>query len=80
MEEAQQVISPAVAALSSFAEEQSPEVMDRIFEEFNSLSVIYRRPSQAFVKVRRLQLAQVLCQEVDRDDRGPPCARTHDRS
>jgi len=50
VEEAQQVISPTVAPLSSFAEEQSPEMMDRIFEEFNSLSVIYRRPSQAFIK------------------------------
>lgn len=47
------MISPTVAPLSSFAEEQSPEMMDRIFEEFNSLSVIYRRPSQAFIKVRR---------------------------
>ena len=51
VEKAQLVISPTVAPLSSFAEEQSPEMMDRIFEEFNSLSVIYRRPSQAFVKV-----------------------------
>ena len=49
--EAQRIIGPAVAPLSSFAEEQSPEIMDRIFSEFNSLSVIYRRPSQAFVKV-----------------------------
>lgn len=52
LEEAKQVIAPENAPLTAFAEEQSPEIMDRIFEEFNSLSVVFRRPASSFVKAR----------------------------
>ena len=46
------MISPTMAPLAAFAEEQSPEIMERIFEEFNSLSIVYRRPSAVFIKVQ----------------------------
>ena len=36
--------------MTSFAEEQSPELRDRIFDEFNSLAVIYREPAAAFLR------------------------------
>lgn len=48
--EAKRIIRPAMSHVVSFAEEQTPEIADRIFAEFNSLSVIYRRPSDVFVK------------------------------
>lgn len=50
VEEAQRVIAPPLTAISAFAEEQSPELRDRIFEEFNTLAVIYREPSAAFTR------------------------------
>ena len=33
-----------------FAEEQSPELRDRIFDEFNSLAVVYQAPSSTFLQ------------------------------
>jgi hypothetical protein len=48
------VIAPDAGVVMAFAEETSPEIMDRIFEEFNSLSVVYRRPASSFVKVKWL--------------------------
>lgn len=41
--EAEKVISPAKQPVSVFADTQSSEAKDRIFDEFNSLSVIYRK-------------------------------------
>ena len=37
-------------AISHFAEEQSAELRDRIFDEFNSLAVVLRAPAAAFVQ------------------------------
>lgn len=51
LEEAKHVIVSDAGPVAAFAEETSPEIMDRIFEEFNSLSVVYRRPASSFVKV-----------------------------
>lgn len=39
---AERVINPPKQAVSVFADTQSSEVKDRIFDEFNSLSVIYQ--------------------------------------
>lgn len=43
------MIGGALPGIVSFSEEQSAERRDRIFEEFNSLAVVYRAPSSAFV-------------------------------
>lgn len=51
-EEAACVVSPPLPHISTFSEEQSPEVRDRIFEDFNSLAVVYRLPAASFAKVR----------------------------
>jgi hypothetical protein len=49
IETAKGVINPALPPVVAFSEEQSPELRDRIFDEFNSLAVIYREPSSSFV-------------------------------
>ena len=46
--EAERVVGGALPPLASFAEEASPEVRDRIFDEFNSLAVIFRAPAASF--------------------------------
>lgn len=46
---AERVVNPPKQAVSVFADTQSSEIKDRIFDEFNSLSVVYQ-------KVHNLQL------------------------
>ncbi|PQM34250.1 beta-adaptin-like protein A [Prunus yedoensis var. nudiflora] len=45
---AEQVVNPPKQAVSVFADTQSSEIKDRIFDEFNSLSVVYQQPSYMF--------------------------------
>ncbi|KAG2699747.1 hypothetical protein I3843_07G203400 [Carya illinoinensis] len=45
---AQRVVDPPKQAVSVFADTQSSEIKDRIFDEFNSLSVVYQKPSYMF--------------------------------
>ncbi|XP_054793376.1 beta-adaptin-like protein A [Prosopis cineraria] len=45
---AERVVNPPKQAVSVFADTQSSEVKDRIFDEFNSLSVVYQKPSYMF--------------------------------
>ncbi|XP_043723836.1 beta-adaptin-like protein A [Telopea speciosissima] len=45
---AERVVNPPKQAVSVFADTQSSEMKDRIFDEFNSLSVIYQKPSYMF--------------------------------
>ncbi|CAA7402731.1 unnamed protein product [Spirodela intermedia] len=45
---AERVVNPPKQAVSVFADTQSSELKDRIFDEFNSLSVIYQKPSYMF--------------------------------
>lgn len=40
---AESVVNPPKQAVSVFADTQSSEVKDRIFDEFNSLSVVYQK-------------------------------------
>lgn len=40
---AQRVVDPPKQAVSVFADTQSSEIKDRIFDEFNSLSVVYQK-------------------------------------
>ncbi|URD74669.1 hypothetical protein MUK42_19853 [Musa troglodytarum] len=41
---AEHVVNPPKQAVSVFADTQSSEIKDRIFDEFNSLSVVYQKP------------------------------------
>lgn len=45
---ANSVVNPVKQAVSVFADTQSSEMKDRIFEEFNSLSVLYQKPCYMF--------------------------------
>ncbi|XP_059658027.1 beta-adaptin-like protein A [Cornus florida] len=45
---AERVVNPLKQAVSVFADTQSSEIKDRIFDEFNSLSVVYQKPSYMF--------------------------------
>ncbi|KAK4787411.1 hypothetical protein SAY86_011244 [Trapa natans] len=45
---AERVVNPPKQAVSVFADPQSSEIKDRIFDEFNSLSVLYQKPSYMF--------------------------------
>ncbi|KAJ4959242.1 hypothetical protein NE237_026353 [Protea cynaroides] len=45
---AERVVNPPKQAVSVFPDTQSSEIRDRIFDEFNSLSVIYQKPSYMF--------------------------------
>ncbi|KAJ3701781.1 hypothetical protein LUZ61_005486 [Rhynchospora tenuis] len=45
---AERVVNPPKQAVSVFADTQSSEIKDRIFDEFNSLSVVYQKPSYLF--------------------------------
>ncbi|XP_047327888.1 beta-adaptin-like protein A [Impatiens glandulifera] len=53
---AERVVNPPKQAVSVFADTQSNEIKDRIFDEFNSLSVLYQKPSYVF---------------MDKEQRGP---------
>ena len=48
---AAKVAGTEIPSISAFSEEQSPEVRDRVFEDFNSLAVVYRMPASSFIKV-----------------------------
>ncbi|KAK4338006.1 hypothetical protein RND71_042493 [Anisodus tanguticus] len=45
---AERVVNPPKQAVSVFADTQSNEIKDRIFDEFNSLSVVYQKPSYMY--------------------------------
>ncbi|KAK1284825.1 Beta-adaptin-like protein A [Acorus calamus] len=45
---AERVVNPPKQAVSVFADTQNSEIKDRIFDEFNSFSVSYRKPSYMF--------------------------------
>ncbi|EFN57601.1 hypothetical protein CHLNCDRAFT_30507, partial [Chlorella variabilis] len=46
---AQQVVDVPRPAVTSFADAQSAETQDRIFDELNTLSVVYRAPANTFI-------------------------------
>jgi len=46
---AHRIVYPTLPVVHAFAEEQSAEVKDRVFDEFNTLSVIFRAPSLSFL-------------------------------
>ncbi|KAH7420610.1 hypothetical protein KP509_13G014400 [Ceratopteris richardii] len=49
VETAERVINPPKQAVSVFADTQSSEIKDRIFDEFNTLAVVYQQPSYMFL-------------------------------
>lgn len=45
---AEHVVNPPKQAVSVFADTQSSEIKDRIFDEFNTLSVVYQKVLEFF--------------------------------
>ncbi|XP_062076976.1 beta-adaptin-like protein A [Humulus lupulus] len=56
---AERVVNPPKQAVSVFADTQSSEIKDRIFDEFNSLSVVYQKPSYMFTDKEHRGLFEV---------------------
>ena len=48
LEVAESVVNPPKQPVSVFTDKQSSEAKDRIFDEFNSLAVVYRKVSFTF--------------------------------
>lgn len=53
---AERVVNPPKQAVSVFADTQSSEIKDRIFDEFNSLSVVYEKVSIVITVVSGFRL------------------------
>lgn len=49
VEEARRLIVQELPRIQAFSEDQSPEMRDKIFDEFNTLAIVYQQPSYAFV-------------------------------
>ena len=80
VDEAARVVLCKKDLIDRFTEEQESETADRIFEEFNTLSVVYGMPSERFIikasleetirqreNVMREQAAEAQGQEIDED-------------
>lgn len=69
--EAARVIAPTKVPISFFSEDVKPEIYDRLFEEFNTLSVLYEKPSEAFIREKpkvsqsSVSLAPSITQKVE---------------
>lgn len=50
VEDAKKLINSEAPTVVAFSEDQSAEIRDRIFDEFNTLAVVYHQPSYAFVQ------------------------------
>ena len=65
LDEARRIIQPPLPHIATFAEEQSPEMRDIIFDNFNTLAVLFRAPPSSFLQTSSLE-------EEDDDVRLPP--------
>ena len=54
LDEARRIIQPPLPHISTFAEEQSAEMRDLIFDNFNTLAVLYREPPSSFLQAATL--------------------------
>lgn len=71
MEAARRVIcAPLPATQAGFSEEQGAELRDRVFDEFNSLSVVFNAPSSSFLDDQVIaQKPRTPFKTVDHSDR-----------
>ena len=58
---AERVVNPPKQAVSVFADTQSGEIKDRIFDEFNSLSVVYQKVPGTALNLTYLPSYSMLC-------------------
>lgn len=55
MARAQELIQQDNGSFTEFFEDKNDEVRERLFQEFNSLSVVYQKPSERFLKETELK-------------------------
>jgi len=67
--EAAKIVNTPTNSITSFAEDESFDVIERIFQEFDSLSVVYGKPSEAFIKKRPLKPASFTEKHAVNDSR-----------
>ncbi|KAF8388983.1 hypothetical protein HHK36_025667 [Tetracentron sinense] len=70
---AERVVNPPKQAVSVFADTQSSEIKDRIFDEFNSLSVVYQKDLEVQTPylTQGLKILQPSYMFTDKEHRGP---------
>ncbi len=57
---AQRIVNGDHGKISEFYEDKNEELRERLFLEFNSLSVVYQKPSERFLKDQVLRHAQAI--------------------
>ncbi|KAK9822016.1 hypothetical protein WJX74_000790 [Apatococcus lobatus] len=55
LDEARRIIQPPLPHIATFAEEQSAEMRDIIFDNFNTLAVLFRAPPSSFLQASSLE-------------------------
>ena len=70
MTEAERVIQPSLLTVSDFAEEVSVEMKDRIFEEFNTLSVLYQKAASTFVEAQNVAFHEDVLEDEPEEPAG----------
>eukprot|EP00803_Ostreobium_quekettii_P007696 evm.model.scf_696.5 EVM.evm.TU.scf_696.5 scf_696:47608-59307(+) len=75
--EAEKVIRPTLPTVSDFAEEMSEEIRDKIFDEFNTLSVVYQKPAGTFVEVENVKYHEDVLEEELQEAPAPPTENTN---
>ena len=55
MAKAQELVLMDNGTFTEFFEDKNDEVRERLFQEFNSLSVVYQKPSERFLKETELK-------------------------
>ncbi|KAF0975466.1 hypothetical protein FDP41_005460 [Naegleria fowleri] len=66
---AKSVVMTKKDVVTKFAEEESVEFRDRLFSEFNTLSIIYGKPSERFI-VKDVEVLGQAIDDEDSDDEG----------
>jgi len=67
VQEAQDIICGHKDRITTFVEETETEIKDRIFEEFNTLSVVYDQPSEKFIRQTLVNAAGALVASKDKE-------------
>jgi len=55
MNKAKEYAETKTGEFTEFFEDKNDEVRERLFQEFNSLSVVYQKPSERFLKETELK-------------------------
>jgi len=62
VKEAAKIVQTPIFPITSFAEDESFQIMERVFQEFNTLSVVYGKPAETFIKEKSGQFERPAAQ------------------